>query len=128
MVNMVFLVTYDESRSLQELYYRMRLTMDHVSPLMTFICENPDHYSEDYSPVEGLRESGPTGVTQSRIKENWHRIGRGSVCLNEVVNRDVLRVDVMHPEGPDQSRTDNWSRELPPSVTSPVHQSRDEVH
>lgn len=55
---MVFIVADNQSGLLQELDDGVRLFVNHVSPFMALVSQNPDNHCEDYHPVASLGKEG----------------------------------------------------------------------
>lgn len=94
--------------------------MHHMSPLMNFISQNPQYHSKNNCPTVTLNQE-ITRTNQQRHNDKWrHGICSAGIGLDKSMSYNVLGINMMHSETSNQSRTHNWCRKLPPSVTRPV--------
>ncbi|CAM6000192.1 unnamed protein product [Sphagnum balticum] len=106
----------------------MGFGVNHVCPFVDLIRQNSQNNSEYKSPIVSLRYETPSCTHNTSRQDQGHRIARSTVGFNETVSGDVLRINVVHPERSDNSRSHDWSFESPPCVRSPVKNSRYEIN
>ena len=112
---------------LKEPDYFVRFGVHHVSPLVTLIGQNPQRHSKHNGPVAGLRKESSTRKHQAGRNEKGHRVGRSSICLHPTVYTNILRVNMVKSEGTDQCSSKDRSLQSTPSISGPVHETRDVV-
>lgn len=88
---------------------------------MALVSQDPDNHCEDNHPVASLGKEGSWAVHQAGSDEEGHGVGWRSIGLDKVMNGDVLRVDMVHPESADQSWANDGSCKLSPSIAAPVN-------
>lgn len=94
--------------------------MHHVSPFMDLIGQNAQHNSENNGPFVDLAECSSGRDEQADAYEHWHGVTRTSVGLHKTVFGNVLGINMVHPESPDEGWTHNRCLEVAPSVASPM--------
>lgn len=72
MMNVMLLVTNNQTRFLQKLHYWVGFLVYHVSPFVAFVRQDPSHYRKDNHPVASLRKECSRGTHQAGPNEEGH--------------------------------------------------------
>ena len=121
----VLFVAQDEPRALEPSHQSRR--SGHVRPLMHLVGRQADGAEGDQRYRGELSASGCEG-NQHRAREHWNVEHRHvAVAVDCVAAQKIVRVDMVHAEGPEESPAEQWARHAAPGIGRPMDESRHEI-